>query len=174
MRQILVLGAALVSALPLFSQTAAHRKTHELLRFTLEETPARIVALLGRPDRLEESSGSWHSWQYATADGEDHDDNSPPAYILCLRASDQRLMSVTRNFVEPQDVEDLFPAGETIVHHWPSAKAPEFSVRVRRLANGALLIAMGTSRAGERTTQLILARRDALQVLMPWLAEQKP
>jgi len=111
--QPMAFGVALFTALPLLSQTmfpqTANEKTHSLLRFTLEEKPEGITRLLGRPGHVDDSTRDYKSWQYETADSEDHDDNLPPAYILCLRTGDDQLLSVTRNFVTPQDVDDLFP-----------------------------------------------------------------
>jgi len=162
----------LIAALASFSQTASNQKTHGLLRFTLEERPEQVVKILGHPDRVDDFAKDYTSWQYEQADGEDHDDNLPPAYVLCLSSAGERLMSVTRNFVVPQDGDDLFPPAETTAHHWPSTKASQFSVRLRKLSGGILLLAMGTSQPGERTTQLILIRQSALKVLIPWLAER--
>jgi hypothetical protein len=169
-----LIGVALLAALPLISQTVFNQKTHSLLRFTLEEKPEAIARLLGRPNSVDDSARDYKSLQYETVDGEEHDENLPPAYILCLRAGDEQLLSVTRNFVTPQDVDDLFPQAETSVHHWPSTKAPQFSLRLRELPKGRLLLAMGTSHSGEPAAQLILIRRSALKIFMPWLAEQLP
>jgi hypothetical protein len=161
-------------ALPLFSQSPAPaKKTHTILRFTLQEKPQDIFALLGHPNHVDDSSRSFVSWMWESADGEAHDDdNLPSAYILCLRAGDRHLLSVTRNFDEAQDVDDLFPATNTRSYYWPSKDAPQYSLRLREVDGGNLLLAMGVSRPGQRTTQLILIRRDALPVFMPWLAEQ--
>src|SRR5262249_41615672 len=129
--------------------------------------------ILGRPNRVDDSARAFQSWQYDTApeDGE-RDDNSPPAYILCVRTSDQQLLILTRNFTSPQDVEELLPVKLTSVYHWPSAEKPQSSVRLRPLSGETLLIAMGTARAGERTSQLILIRRSELKTFIPWLAAQ--
>jgi hypothetical protein len=82
------------------------------------------------------------------------------------------VVSVTRNFGEPQVVDDLFPAAETTVHSWPSTGTPKFRVRLRQLSGESLLLAIGTAKPGDRTTQLMLIRRSALKTFMPWLAEQ--
>jgi hypothetical protein len=84
----------------------------------------------------------------------------------------ERVLSITRNFENPQDIDDLFPAAETEVHHWRSEGSPGFDLRLRRLSGETLLLAMGTAGPGERTTQLMLIRRSALPTFMPWLAEQ--
>jgi hypothetical protein len=171
MRRIGVLGAALL-ALPLWAQTAENSKVRAFLRFTMDEKPAEIVRLIGKPGRVDDTSRNFQSWMYDAADDEDHDDNLPPAYIICLRNGDQQIMSITRNYDEPQDVEALFPAGSASVYHWPAKEAPQFSVRLRSLPGEKLVLAMGTSQAGQKTTQLILIRRSALPQFMPWLAEQ--
>ena len=84
----------------------------------------------------------------------------------------RQILSVTRNFDTPQDVDYLFPATQTSVHHWPSKGPAQFSLRLRQLSGETLLLAMGTARLGERTTQLILIRRSALKTFIPWLAEE--
>src|SRR4029434_9771198 len=98
--------------------------------------------MLGPPDRVDDFARDYKSWQYEQADGDGHDDNSAPAYIVCLRTGDGKLMSVTRNFVSPQDVDGLSPPAQTTVHHWPSAAEPKFSLRARNMPGGNLLLAM--------------------------------
>ena len=164
-------GALLVAALPLLCQTAPNR-VQELLRFSLNESPEQIVALLGRPQRVDDSLAGYQSWQYEFSAAEENDDNSPPAWFVCLSTARHQVLSVTRNFDKPQEVDGLFPPAQTTVHHWPSKEAPQFSVRMRQLPGEVLLLAMGTAKPGERTTQLILIRRSALNTFMPWLTEQ--
>ena len=172
MTRILVGGALLIALLPLLCQTPQNRKLQELLRFSLHESPEQIVSLLGRPQRIDDSLGGYQSWQYEFSAAEENDDNSPPAWFVCLSTARRQVLSVTRNFDKPQDVDGLFPSPQTVVHYWPSKDAPQFSVRLRQLPGEVLLLAMGTSKPGERTTQLILIRRSALKTFMPWLAEQ--
>ena len=172
MTRILVGGALLVAALPLLCQTPQNSRLQELLRFSLNESPEQIVSLLGRPQRIDDSLAGYQSWQYEFSAAEENDDNSPPAWFVCLSTVRRQVLSVTRNFDKPQDVDGLFPPAQTTVHHWPSKDAPRFSVRLRQLPGEVLLLAMGTAKPGERTTQLILIRRSALKTFMPWLAEQ--
>ena len=172
MTRCLVGGALLVAALPLLCQTPRNGKIQELLRFTLNETPEQIQSLLGRPQRIDDSLAGYQSWQYEFSADEENDDNSPPAWLVCLSAAKRQVLSVTRNFDKPQDVDGIFPASQAAVYSWPSRDTPQFSVRLRQLPGEVLLLAMGTSRPGERTTQLIVIRRSALKTFMPWLAGQ--
>ncbi|PWU08807.1 MAG: hypothetical protein C5B51_07195 [Terriglobia bacterium] len=165
-------GALLFAVLPLFSQAPPNKKTQELLRFTLNEGPDRIVSLIGPPARIDDAVPGYQSWQYEFAPDEQSDDNSPPAWLICLRTRNREIVSVTRNFDRPQEVDDLFPPAETTVHYWPSESAAKFSLRLRPLSGETLLLAIGTERPGDRTTQLVLIRRSALRTFMPWLAEQ--
>jgi len=171
MRKLQPWGALLL-VLPLFSEGGENRKVQEILRFTLGETPEEVARLIGRPSHLDDSVPGYQSWQYEPPAEESGDDNSAPAWFVCLRTGTRQVVSVTRNFDKAQDVDALFPVAQTEVHHWPSASDRQFSVRVRRISEDALLLAMGTARAGERTSQLILIRRSALKTFMPWLAEQ--
>jgi hypothetical protein len=164
-------GALLLAALPLLS-ASADPKIHAIMGFTLDEDSAGIAKLIGPPSRVDDSTPTYQSWQYEPPADEDVDDNSPPAWLVCVHTTSRRVLSVTRNFGKPQDVDALFPAAETEVHHWPSERDRQFSVRLRRLPGDKLLLAMGTDRAGQRTTQLILIRRDALRTFMSWLADQ--
>jgi len=167
-------GVLLAAALPMLSQTQPSRKTSEILRFTLNESPEEVVKLLGRPEHVDDSVPGFQSWQYETVAGEDSDDNSPPAWFVCFRAAGRTVLSVTRNFDKPQDVDDLFPPAKTTAYHWPSPGTPQYSLRLRRLSGEVLLLAMGTAKAGERTTQLMVVRQSVLKTFMPWLAEQLP
>ena len=161
-----------MAALPLLGQSPQNNKIQELLRFSLNEGPEQIVTLLGRPQRVDDSLAGYQSWQYEFSAAEENDDNSPPAWFVCLGTARRQVLSVTRNFDKPQDVDGLFPPPQTVVHYWPSKDAPQFTVRLRQLSGEVLLLAMGTAKPGERTSQLILIRRSALKTFMPWLAEQ--
>jgi hypothetical protein len=182
MRSARRLGVALLAALPVFSQSPALHAPQSLLRWSLEERPEQILRILGPPDHVDDTVKAYQSWQYENVANEDRDDNSPPSYILCLSTDGRGLISLARNFGSPQDVDSLFPPAETRVYHWSSKegssnegssnRAPQFSVRLRRLSEETLLIAMGTARPGERTTQLILIRQSALKLFMPWLSDQ--
>ena len=166
MFSIRLLGVALLAALPAFSQAS-----QAILHWTLQENPEQIVRILGKPDHVDDSVKAYQSWQYESADNEDRDDNSPPSYILCLQGGRQ-LLSLTRNFVSPRAVDDLFPVADTRTYHWPSKEAPQFSLRLRPLSPETLLLAMGAVKPGDRTTQLILIRRSALKLFIPWLDQQ--
>jgi hypothetical protein len=174
MTKCYLVGALLLAALPLVCETPQNRKIQELLQFTLDESPEEIVARLGRPNHIDDSSAGYQSWQYEFPAGEENDENSPPAWFVCLDTARRQVLSVTRNFDKPQEVDGFFPASQTEVHHWPSKDTPKFSVRLRSMPHEALLLAMGVAKPGDNTTQLVLIRRSALKRLMPWLAEQVP
>ena len=161
-----------MAALPLMCQTPQNTKIQELLRFSLNESPEQIVSLLGRPQRIDDSLAGYQSWQYEFSAVEENDDNSPPAWFVCLNTSKRQVLSVTRNFDKPQNVDGILPASQTAVYHWPSKDTAQFSVRLRQLPGDVLLLAMGTARPGDRTTQIILIRQSALKTFMPWLAEE--
>jgi hypothetical protein len=160
----------LLAALPVFCQSPENPKLQQLLRFTLNESPETVLKLLGNPTHIDDSLRGYQSWQYEFGADEQSDDNSPPAWYVCVNTSTRQVVSITRNFDKPQDVDELFPGVES--YHWPSKAVPQFSVRLRTLAGEAILLAMGTSKRGERTSQLMMIRRSALRTFMPWLAEQ--
>jgi hypothetical protein len=167
-----VWGALLLAVLPVFSQTAPNPKTQDVLRFTLNESPRQIVRMMGPPSQVDDSLAGYQSWHYEFLPREQSDSDPPPAWLILIRMDSRQIVSVTRNFGDPQVVDDLFPAAETTVHCWPSTDNPKFSLRLRKLSGESLLLAMGTAKPGDRTEQLVLIRRSALKTFMPWLAEQ--
>jgi len=158
-------GALLCAALPLFAQTTS---ITELLKFSLNENPAQIGALLGNPVAVDEESPSYRSWQYQIDNADTHNFS----HVLCIRKSDGQLISVTRNNDEPCHIDELFPPAESATYHWPPAGPAQFHVRTRRLSGDRVLVAMGVSAPGEPTTQLLLIRRSAMPLFLPWLADE--
>ena len=64
-------------------------------------------------------------------------------------------------------------AGAVDVAVGPVARRPSSpTVRLRALSPETLLLAIGTSKPGERTAQLILIHRSALKTFIPWLDQQ--
>jgi hypothetical protein len=124
--------------LSLFQLTVAKPGT-ELLGFALNQTPSDVVARLGRPEGVDDSLPNYVSWLFKA----DAADEGNYGYIVCFRRSDNRLVSVTRNFPQDAIVDHLFPERTFAVHNWPSDDKPQFSARVRSLSRGRLLIAMG-------------------------------
>lgn len=144
--------------------TAAH-----LLQFSLTETPAAVVARMGAPRVTADFAPGLRTLQFQI----DTHDNHEFSHAFCFDTAG-RLLSITRNSEEPELVDPLFPAAATRSYQWPAEGKPQYRVRVRALPDGRFLIAMGVGQAGEKTTQLILARRAALEAFFPWLAGQIP
>ena len=61
MTKLSVGGALLIAALPLVCQTAPNHRVQELLRFSLNESPEQVAALLGRPQRIDDSLAGYQS-----------------------------------------------------------------------------------------------------------------
>ena len=178
MLQARLLFGALILSAPLLcgeQPTAADPRIEKrkLLWFSLLETPAQVEAALGKP-AMAASSGSDHlSWQFRLG-GIDHHDFS---HVLVFRKSTSKLVSVTRLYEEEQTVDEFFPPRETTVHQYPGDGTPDaakaaFSLRLRRLSGGRLLIAMGSPKPGVPTGQLVLMDENELTTAYPWLAEQ--
>ena len=66
----------------------------------------------------------------------------------------------------------LFPDAKSRTHYWPGDTDRQWSVRVRVLGDDRLAIAMGVKAAGQTTNQVIIARRSALRIWLPWLDAQ--
>lgn len=131
--------------------------------FSVDATMPVIAKRLGPPAR---TSGSelYATWEYFIGET-DHD----PSHTILFRRSDQKIVSVTRAFEHGQNVDAWFPEGSTKVVHWPDAERPQLSARVRILPGAAVLIAIGSSKPGERTNQLVLVRREAVSIFFQWL-----
>ncbi len=160
-------GVLLLAGPRLFSQTApaAPLQVAEILRYTLEETQAQIARGMGRPAQVNDADPVFLTWHYQT----DLIDVHEPTHVLLLRKTTGKLVSVTRNYHYPVNVDVLFPAGKSSIHHWPDAKQPQLSVQVREYAGDRVMIAMGVAKPGQTTTQLIVMRRTALRTFFPWL-----
>jgi hypothetical protein len=163
---------ALLLAAPVFSQPDRWKEPQlsevEPKWFLLMETESEVRARLGQPAMVADF-GNYRSWQYQLDEDLDHDDFS---HALVFRKSDGRLISISRTYATERNVDAFFPDAMTTVHHFPDARKPAFSIRVRRLSGGRLLMAMGTSKAGQATGQLVLMRESELTHFYPWLEEQ--
>ena len=156
-------------ATPLFFCSAlGAEKERELLRFTLEEDTAKVAGMLGSPAQVGEAGPNHFSW-YWQLNPEDHHDHS---HILLFRKEAKKLVSVTRNYGEPENVDGMFPAGESRTYYWQNGAQPRWPVRVRILGGSRVLIAMGVAEPGQRTNQVMLIHRGELAGYLPWLEEQ--
>jgi hypothetical protein len=136
--------------------------------FQLTESRTAVAAALGNPAFVAEFGPGMLSWQFQLGDIDHHDFS----HQLVFAGDGKTLISVTRNYEPAIAVDQFFPPHLTTVHHYPDAAHPQFSVRLRRLSGERALVAIGTSRPGETTTQLVLIRESFLPTFMPWLARQ--
>ena len=164
-------GALLTAAL-LFPQEppAADPKivNGDLIWFLLSETKELAAQVLGPPRYTAEFGRDFESWQYQIGDI-DHDEFS---HQLVFRKAGGELVSVARNYQPERNVDALFPEQQTRTHYYPDAKNPRFSLRLRRLSGGRLLMAMGVSKAGQLTGQILLIRESELRHFYPWLSKE--
>ncbi len=162
----LILGALLLAA-PDFSQGPDPLiNKGELHWFALTESPHQVAGLLGQPAAVANFGKDFLSWQYQIG-AIDHHEFS---HQLVFRGG--ALISITRNYEPERKVDDLFPASRTLAYHYEEASRRVFSVRVQRLSQGRLLIAMGVSRPDQTTSQLVLIRETDVRYFYPWLGEQ--
>lgn len=162
----------LLCAAPLFSQlpeaTDPVVKGGEFRWFLLNETRSDVAGMLGQPRMVAGFGADYEAWQYQIGPVEEEGFS----HQVVFRKSTGVVISVARNYVAEREVDEYFPAAETKAHFYPSATKPEFSVRVRQVPGDRLLVAMGVSRAGQQTGQILLIRRSALRAFLPWLADQ--
>lgn len=169
MKLIPVLLWALLLAAPVSSQQALWSDPQVSAEgpkwFQLVESESEVRKCLGQPATVADF-GEYRSWQYQIGEVE-HDDFS---HALVFRKSDGKLVSLSRNYNPERIVDEFFPTAQTTVHWFHAAGQPDFAARVRRLRGGRVLIAVGTSKPGQTTGQLVLMREDELRHFYPWLA----
>ena len=165
----LVFSGVLLMAAPLFSQTDPLLKdgAPEPAWFQLTEDGEQVSKLLGKPTNVAEFGKDFVSWQFQIGSG--HDDFS---HVAVFRKSEGKLISITREYEPESNVDGLFPPSQTTACFFPDAANPKFAVRVRRLSGGRLLMAMGTSKPGQKTGQLLLIRETELGNFYSWIAAQ--
>jgi hypothetical protein len=151
------MGALLLAA-PAFSQQ------DELLTFQLKETREQVAQRMGRP-ALVAPFGEFESWQYQIG----VEDNHEFSHIFLFRVSTGELLSVTRNWEHERSIEELLPLTESKAYYYPDSKNPVYGVRVRRLSEHRVLMAMGAAENGQPTGQVVLIRESELHHFHPWL-----
>jgi hypothetical protein len=138
-----------------------------LFWFTLDETPEQLIEKLGPPAQVGEMGPDYLIWQFQIGMVDRHEFS----HVICIRKSDNRIVSIARNYEFQENVDGLFPAKLTERHQWKRNGVAQFGVRLRRLGNGRLLLAMGSEKPGQPTSQILLIRQSALPIFMPWLEE---
>ena len=161
MKLLSVTLGALLFAAPIFSQEL------EALALTLQEQRSQVTQRLG-PPAMVAANGDFESWQYQIGI-EDHHEFS---HQLLFRISTGELISFTRNYEPAVNVDGLFPEAESRVEHYPDAEHSVMVVRVRQLSGGRVLLALGSSKAGEPASQLTVIRGSDLRHFHPWLADR--
>ena len=163
---------ALLVATPIFSQEMALEtdprvgKNQILVWVAMDASKQAISQRFGKPRMATEFGVDFQTWQYQIAEG-DHDDAS---HQLVFRKSSNQLVSITRNYEPQQTVAAFFPESKSKAYR---TKGPTpFSILVRRLEDGSILLAPGISKPDEPAGQLMLIRESELRHFYPWLAEQ--
>jgi hypothetical protein len=167
MKTVTILWALLFAA-PVFSQPGLwsdpRPSTDGFKWFQLNESATEVRKLLGQPAMVADA-GEYSSWQYQIGAVE-HDDFS---HVLVFRKSDGKLVSITRSYNPERNVDAFFPADQTTVQWFHTAGQSDFPMRVRRLAGGRVLIAVGTSAPGQVTGQLVLMLESEARRVYPWM-----
>jgi hypothetical protein len=138
-----------------------------LFWFSLDETPAQLIEKLGQPAQVGEMGPDFLIWQFQISIVDKHEFS----HVICIRKRDNKIVSIARNYEFQENVDGLFPPKITEVHQWMQDGKPGFGVRLRRLSNGRLLLAMGSEKPGKPTSQILLIRESELGIFMPWLRD---
>lgn len=131
--------------------------------FQMSETRAAVAKQLGLPTMSAPFVSDFETWQYQIGPTEEEGFS----HQFVFRKSTGTLIFVTRNYAAERNVDELFPAAETITHYYPDAAKPAFSVRVRHLSGGNLLIAGGVAAPGQSTGQILLVKATEVQFFLP-------
>lgn len=168
--KVLLTGALLWGA-PVFSQqdySEPKVSGGKFQWFLLTENPEQVRRLVGPPRMTAPFGADFLSWQYQIGEG-DHDDFS---HQFVFSKSQGVLVGVTRNFDPERVVDEFFPPAETSICYYPDRKSPQYSVRIRRLSGGRILMSPGAANSGQPAGQVVLMRESALAATYPWAADQ--
>jgi len=176
MKAAYLLAGVLLYAAPLFSQQTATLPASadptvlkgELKWFSLTENRTEVAKEMGLPVMAAPVGPELEAWQFQL--GPTEEEGFSHQFVFSKATG--TLVSVTRNYEPEREVDSFFPAAETKAYFYPNAAKPEYRVRVRRLSGARLLIAMGVSKPGESTGQILLIRETELIRFYPWLAAQ--
>jgi len=161
----LILLTGVLATAPLFSASIdPSLKDGELKWFSLTETKAEVLQKVGPPANVTTFGSDFEGWQYHAGNTDHHE----YSHYFVFRRSTGRLISVTRAYEEEQNVDALFPPAHTAVRRTADKL---WGARVCSLNGGRRLIAMGSTKPGERTSQLLLILDSELRYFHPWLAD---
>ncbi|HYP08108.1 MAG TPA: hypothetical protein VER03_17885 [Bryobacteraceae bacterium] len=158
--------AALLFAASLYAQSPQatsdpQARGDRFVWFSLSETREQLLAILGKPTVVADFGKDLESWQYQIGDIDHHDFS----HQIVLRKNGS-VVSITRNYEPERAVDDLFPEQLTTLHIVPGSSFP---MRVRRLPNDVVAIAIGVSSPREKTSQIVLMRIAELKHFYPSL-----
>ncbi len=168
MKHIRILVGALVSlALTAAVPTAADPivRDRKVQWIFLTATPPEARNALGAPALVANFGTDFEALQYRI-DNEDHDDVS---HSVVFRRSSSLLVSVSRSYNEERNVDEFFPPKYSVTYANPDPNG-KYSILLRRLPNGWVLMAMGVSAPGQPTRQLVLMRETEMRWFYPWIA----
>lgn len=167
MQRLLFAAGLAISLVRLQAQTPADPTVREgaFQWFALGEEMDQVERKIGPPRNVADFANSRRGWLYMIG-GDGHE----PTHYLVFRATDKKLVSVTRNYEPEQNVDPFFPSAESIACYMPDN--PGFGIRVRRLPEGRVLLAIGAPKSGQKTGQLVLMLEADLRSQYPWVASQ--
>ena len=153
-----------VSLTALFAAGCLIAQPSGLDGFRLGENKSEVARLLGAPKLISPFGAEFEGWQFQIGETEE----GAFSHHAVFRKSDGKLISLARDYPEPIAVDSLFPPAESVTFSGPG----NWNVRVHPLGPHRYLLAMGVSRSGEKTTQIVLLDDTALRAFYPWLFEK--
>lgn len=163
------LGALVFATAPLFFQAnpaGPGQGPSELSGIQLQESSEEIRRLMGEPLLVADINSEFRAWQYRVGEI-DHDEFS---HSLIFRKATNTLVSVSRTFENPLQVERLMPPSQSTYYRYPESGPTEMVVRVRGLSGDRYLLAFGSGKPGDPANQIVLIHRSAVRAFYPWLA----
>ncbi len=165
------LGALVFAAAPLFFQAnpaGPGQGPAELSGLQLQESSKEVRRLMGEPLLVADINSEFRAWQYRVGDL-DHDDFS---HSLVFRKATDTLVSMSRTFEKPIQVERLLPPSHSTYYRYPETGPTEMVVRVHGLSGDRYLLAFGSAKPGDPASQIVLIHRSAMRAFYPWLADR--
>ncbi len=159
-----ILVGVLLPAALLFSQVFDPvEREGQFTWLTFAESPAEVRVALGNPAFEAHFGDDFHSMQFQHDVADTHDFS----HQVVFRVSTGDIVSVTRSWDEAKDVDWMFPPAETTYRIAPASGGYGFAVR--KLPGARVLLGIGITARGQKTTQVVLMRESEVRYFYPWL-----
>lgn len=145
---------------------ADHRFVPSILDFSLGERESDIVGKLGPSEHLSTGTG-YRTLDYLLGPEERSDEDFD--WTFYFERPSGALISVTRNFAKPANVEYLLKGDGVRSHVYRGTSNAPLQALSRVLPGDRILVAIGLSKPSDPCSQIVLMRRTSLVRFFPWI-----